>query len=56
MLTVEQLAEALWQAYYHMEFSELITQDAIGLDGNDHPVFRELAEKLLRRIQDVTAI
>ena len=57
MPTVEQLTEALWQAWYHHEFDEFIVADVAGnIDGNDHPVLRQTAEKLLRRIQDAVAV
>lgn len=56
MPTVDQLREAIWQAFYHMEFDDFIKDATDGaIDGNDDPTLRRLAEKLHRRLLDVSA-
>jgi len=47
-MTLDDLVEAIWQAYYHHKLDELIVADVAGnLDGNDHPSLRLAAEGIL---------
>lgn len=54
-MTVKDLQEALWQAYYHNELEELgMALFFQNIDGNDHPVLELTAERLFERIKDET--
>lgn len=53
MITVKQLQNALWQAYYHGELDSLALAIADKrIDGNDHICLEGAAIHLLERIKD----
>lgn len=50
-VTPKQLADALWQAYYHNDLDDLASDIHFHtIDGNDSPIFHETARAIIRRL------